>query len=130
VRPSPARSDTRDSGAALARDLGRLGDQRFSLAHLVEEDDRGLSRHARVVGAVADIGKGAVGEREDHAAMREAVAVEHVGAHHHRHARIILAHFVNGDAPGRAGAFGRKHVVRHARCEFVCVHRSSPSPRP
>ena len=58
--------------AALARDLVAFGDQRLAFRSLAEEDDRRLRGDARVVRAVADIGEGGVGEREDHPAVRDA----------------------------------------------------------
>ena len=62
--------DPSDSGASLAGDLARFGDQGFAFADLVEEDDRCLGGHAGMVRAVADVGERAVGEREDHSAVR------------------------------------------------------------
>ena len=58
----------------------RLRDQGFALVRAAQKHDRRLRRDALRIGAVADISEGGVGEREDHSAVRAAVAVEHVGA--------------------------------------------------
>ena len=81
ARPSSVRTLTwvtpeRPTSAASRR----LGDQHLAFPRLIEEDDRGLGGDAAHVAAVAGIGEGGVGEREDHAAMGDAVAVQHVGA--------------------------------------------------
>ena len=65
------------------------------------------------VAAVAGISEGGVGEREDHAAMGDAVAVQHVGAQRHADPGIAFARLLDLDAPGRAGALGGEH--RRAR---------------
>ena len=75
-----------------------------------------------MIGAVAHVSERRIGEGEDHPAVRDAVAVEHVGAHHHRDARIIFAGFLDGDAPGWAGAFAREHFPRDPVRELVRVH--------
>ena len=53
------------------------------------------------------------------------MAVEHVGANHHRQPRITFARFLDNDAPRRAGAFRGEHRLRHLIGKFVCVHAPS-----
>src|SRR5689334_2957676 len=81
-RPAAGRSDGNAGhpSPSFARDFLGFSDQRLALYDLVEEDDRCLGSYAGMIGTVADVRKGGIGKSENHAAMGDSMAVEHVGA--------------------------------------------------
>src|SRR5205085_6270120 len=79
----------------------------------------------RDVPAVAGIGKGGVGERQDHSAMGDAMAVQHIRGDPHPDSRIALARLLDLDPPGGAGAFRREHRPRDLVRQRIRVHEAA-----
>src|SRR6185312_10157828 len=116
-----------NAGAAGNALLLRLGDEPVALLRRREKDDRSLLRQRVHIVRVAGIGEGRVGEQEDHAAMGERVAVEHVRAYRHRRTRIPGPRLLQHDAQRAACAFAfvqvlggaARQLVRHTEPRFV-----------
>ena len=76
--------DVVNPGAAGARPLRGGRHQLLAEPGRAQVGDAAVLRHGALVVAVAGEGEGGIGEREDEAAVADAVAVHHVLAHPHR----------------------------------------------
>ena len=91
--------------AAGKRVFAGFGNENVALARRRQKRDRRLLRDRHLVAAVAGVREGAVGEREDHPAMRSAMPVEHVGADEHPDPSIALPDFFQLKSPNARGSF-------------------------
>ena len=114
-----------DATAARARNFARLRDENVATARGRQERDAGVLRDGVFVARVARVRERAVREREDHAAVADAVSVQHVIAQCHADARETFARFVDCDASRASSAFALQQCLGDALCELVCfVHAS------
>src|SRR5262245_13324411 len=101
-----------DAGASTARDLARGGNELVAELARRDEGDVALRGDRAVVVAIAGKGEGGIGEREDEAAMGDALAVYHFWLDHHRQRRAAGADFDDLHAETARGVVFLPHRVR------------------
>ena len=98
-----------DAAAAVAGADPALGDEDVAEPGGGDEDDVGARRYRDRSPAVAGAGEGGVGQREDHPAVADAVADDHVVSDGHGRAGPAVAVVEQRDAERPRGGVGRHH---------------------
>jgi hypothetical protein len=98
-----------DAVAAVAGADAALGDQDVAEAGGGDEEDVAPGRHRDRSPAVAGAGEGRVGEGEDHPAVADGVAVDHVVSDRHGRAGPAVPVVEQRDAERQGGGVGRHH---------------------
>ena len=120
--------DIIDAGAAGALALDRLRHQAIAEPRRVEEGNGAVLCDRALVVGIAGERKGGIGEREDIAAVTDAVAVDHGRGHRHRQHGMagIDRHELDAEAAAR-GVVGPHGVGAGAR-KLGSVHGQSLRP--
>src|SRR6267142_4672685 len=126
-------ADVVDARSAAARDFPRGCDQHVAELAWPDEGNVALRRDGAVIAGVAGKSEGGIGEQEDEAAMRDALAVDHVRLHRHRQRRLPGLDLGNFHAEALTGVVFLPHRVCAGACEFVGrkrdVHSGMPALR-